>query len=53
MMGHFRQEVDSLKIEDIHESDKGVYVCIVNNTVGSERAETTLSVWGKLNRNIF
>lgn len=36
-----------LIIQDLRVDDAGVYICIVNNSVSEERAETILKVRGK------
>ncbi|GAB6026763.1 Down syndrome cell adhesion molecule-like protein 1 [Chamberlinius hualienensis] len=48
LSGRFRQEVDHLRIESVQETDTGVYVCTINNTVGIERVETNLFIWKPL-----
>lgn len=45
----FRTFSSGLKIGQISIHDSRVYICIANNTVGSEKSETTLVVVGKLN----
>lgn len=37
----------NLEIENVQKTDSGVYECSVNNSVGSEKAEISLTVTGK------
>ena len=46
--GKFQAGSSGLRIYQLAVSDSAVYVCVANNTVGSEKVETTLIVTGKL-----
>lgn len=47
--GRIQQTGGSLIIKNANRDDSGTYTCLVNNSVGNEKVETTLVVTGKLN----
>ena len=47
-----KYHLEVLIIQDLRVDDSGVYVCIVNNTVGSERLEVNLTVQSPLGAGV-
>ena len=41
-----------LKIENVQITDEGIYICRVENSVGSQEAKAKLTVQGKLIENV-
>ena len=47
-----KYHLEVLILQELTVEDSGVYVCIVNNTVGSERVEVNLTVRSPLGVNV-
>ena len=47
-----KYHLEVLILQELTVEDSGVYVCIVNNTVGSERVEVNLTVRSPLGANV-
>lgn len=51
--GRIRQQNNFLIIQEAKIEDSGLYTCIVNNSVGEERVETSVTVRGMTSGCLF